>query len=114
MMKNIDKLSKMFKVLGDANRLRIVASIGRESRSVTEVINATGLSQTLVSFHLRALRNADIVRTKRDGPFIYYSLSEPALMDIVEDLSKRFNSKGSNMEAMNKTVPSRGLEKQRR
>jgi DNA-binding transcriptional ArsR family regulator len=83
-----EKLAKIFKVLGDPNRLNIVLSIGRDSRSVTEIIDATGLSQTLVSFHLKALRTAAIVQTERNGPFIYYSLTESSLMDILNDLAR--------------------------
>ena len=108
----IEKLAKIFKILGDTNRLNIVMSIGKESRSVTEIINITGLSQTLVSFHLRALRNAGIVKTKRDGPFIYYSLAEPVLMDIFDDLSQRINSGGLKMDKILETAPDKGLEKQ--
>lgn len=83
----VEQLSKILKVLGDTNRLGILISIGKDSLSVTEIINATGLSQTLVSFHLRALRAAGIVSTKRDGPFIYYSLTDNALLDILKSLS---------------------------
>ncbi|HSA77480.1 MAG TPA: hypothetical protein VLG72_01295, partial [Nitrospirota bacterium] len=39
-------------------------------------------------FHLKALRNASIVSTERNGPFIYYSLTEPSLMDILDDLAQ--------------------------
>lgn len=92
MVNGTEKLAKTFKALGDTNRLGIVLCIGKEALSVTEIINATGLSQTLVSFHLRALRDSEIVTTKRDGPFIYYSLSEPALLDILIGLSNSFNS----------------------
>lgn len=87
-----EKLAKIFKVLGDPNRLNIVLSIGRDSRSVTEIIDATGLSQTLVSFHLKALRTSAIVRTERNGPFIYYSLTESSLMDILDDLARAASS----------------------
>ena len=58
------KLAQFIKVLGDANRLAIIRAIGKNSLSVTEIINATNLSQTLVSFHLRALRNAEIVNKR--------------------------------------------------
>ena len=89
----IEKLARLLKVLGDTNRLGIVITIGINSRSVTELINMTGLSQTLVSFHLRALRDAEIVKTKREGPFIFYSLSNPSLIDIIDDLSKMINKR---------------------
>jgi DNA-binding transcriptional ArsR family regulator len=90
----VEKLAKILKVLGDPNRLGIVMSIGKDSCSVTEIINATRLSQTLVSFHLRALRNAQIVKTRRNGPFIYYSLSEPTLIDNLNELSQKIDSVG--------------------
>ena len=108
----IEKLVKVFKALGEPNRLGIVLSIGKDSRSVTEIINATGLSQTLVSFHLRTLRNAQIVKTKRNGPFIYYSLSEPTLIDILNDLSLPINSTGLISEEILDSVPNRLLKKQ--
>ena len=110
----IEKLARLLKVLGDTNRLGIVITIGINSRSVTELINMTGLSQTLVSFHLRALREADIVKTKREGPFIYYSLSNPSLIDIIDDLSKMINKKAPDMEKIFVTSASNGLAKQRR
>lgn len=88
----------MLKVLGDTNRLGIVMAIDKGSRSVTEIISSTGLSQTLVSFHLRALREAGIVKTKRDGPFIYYSLSDKTLINVLNDLSRMEYSKGEKRE----------------
>ena len=91
MRMEIEQLANIFKVLGESNRLAIVLSLGKNSCSVTEIINATGLSQTLVSFHLRTLRNSEIVKTNRSGPFIYYRLSEPALIDILGQISKKLN-----------------------
>jgi len=88
----VENLARSLKVLGDANRLGIIMSIGRGGRSVTEIIDATGLSQTLVSFHLRVLRDAEIVKTERNGPFIYYSLSEPSILDILSEFSKTINN----------------------
>ncbi|MBI5585553.1 MAG: winged helix-turn-helix transcriptional regulator [Deltaproteobacteria bacterium] len=87
----IEQLASIFKVLGESNRLAIVLALGKNSCSVTEIIKATGLSQTLVSFHLRTLRNSEIVKTNRNGPFIYYRLSEPAIIDILGQISKLFN-----------------------
>ena len=84
----VEKLARIFKALGDPNRLGIVHFIGKESRSVTEIINAMELPQTLVSFHLRTLREAGIVATRRSGPFINYSLSDPAIMDILVNLEE--------------------------
>ncbi|MHB8846089.1 MAG: ArsR/SmtB family transcription factor [Nitrospirota bacterium] len=109
-----DKIAKIFKVLGDPNRLNIVLSIGRESRSVTEIIDATELSQTLVSFHLKALRDAAIVRTERNGPFIYYSLTESSLMDILDDLARTAASIELIGTKISMTANGRGSDKRRR
>lgn len=82
------KLAQFIKVLGDANRLAIIHAIGKSSRSVTEIIKETGLSQTLVSFHLRTMREKGIVTTRRDGPFIYYSLTASELYDLIGEISR--------------------------
>lgn len=76
------------KVLGEANRLRILCELGLECRPVTDVIKATGLGQTNVSFHLRVLREAGFVRAERRGPFIYYCLADPELLRILHDLKQ--------------------------
>ena len=112
MTAGIGRLAKILKVLGDPNRLGILMSIGKDSRSVTEIITASGLSQTLVSFHLRTLRNAEIVKTKRNGPFIYYSLSEPGLIDILNDLSQTVNSTELLTEGILDSIPNRLMKKQ--
>ncbi|MNR02517.1 HTH-type transcriptional regulator NmtR [compost metagenome] len=76
------------KVLGEANRLRILCELGLECRPVTDVVNATGLGQTNVSFHLRVLREAGFVRAERRGPFIYYCLADPELLRVLHDLKQ--------------------------
>ena len=85
--KILDSLARLFKLLSDPNRIRILFVIGKEKISVSEIIAETSLSQTLVSFHLRPLRESGIVATERRGPFIYYSISEPVLVDLLISLS---------------------------
>ena len=87
---NMKKTAKYFKLLSDKNRLDILLSIDKKERSVTEIINMTGLSQTLVSFHLRALREARMVTTKRQGPFIYYSIASYGMIDLLWDFYSLF------------------------
>ena len=85
--KILDSLARLFKLLSDPNRIRILFVIGKEKKSVSEIITETSLSQTLVSFHLRPLRESGILATERKGPFIYYSVSEPVLIDLLISLS---------------------------
>ncbi len=85
--KMLESLARLFKLLSDPNRIRILFVIGKEKKSVSEIMGETSLSQTLVSFHLRPLRESGIVATERKGPFIYYSVSEPVLIDLLISLS---------------------------
>ena len=90
MIKNgkiLDSLARLFKLLSDSNRIRILFAIGKEKKSVSEIMSQTALSQTLVSFHLRPLRESGIVAAERQGPFIYYSAAEPVLIDLLLSLA---------------------------
>ncbi len=82
------QLIPALKVLGEPNRLRILCGLGLECRPVTDIINATGMGQTNVSFHLRVLREAGFVRAERRGPFIYYCLADAELLRILHDLTR--------------------------
>lgn len=82
---SVKALSEIFKLLAEPNRLKILCSLGLECRPVSDVVEATGLSQTNVSFHLRALREAGLVRPERRGPFVYYCLPDPTLLKLLDD-----------------------------
>lgn len=72
-------LQNFLQVLGDANRIRIISYIADEERSVSQIVENMGLSQPLVSHHLRVLREKNILHTRRQGPFIFYSLKDGRL-----------------------------------
>ena len=88
MTDEIEGLSEVFRLLGEPNRLRILLSLGLECRPVSAVIAATGLSQTNVSFHLRTLREAGLVRGEPHGPFVFYCLADPTLLSLIEDVGR--------------------------
>ena len=79
---------RFFKVLGDDSRLRILQALGTGERSVSEILGRTRLPQTLASFHLRILREAGVVAAERRGPFIYYRLGDPSLLNLLEACAK--------------------------
>lgn len=81
-------VERFFKVLGDDNRLRILQALAGGGRSVSEILERTGLPQTLASFHLRILREAGVLVTERRGPFIYYRLADPSLPNLLEACAK--------------------------
>ncbi len=77
-------VERLFKVLADESRLRILQALEDGERSVSEILERTALSQTLASFHLRTLREAGLVTTERRGPFVFYRLADPSLPNLLE------------------------------
>jgi DNA-binding transcriptional ArsR family regulator len=81
------RLALFCQVLGDTNRLRILRFLAGERRSVSEIVTAMGVSQPLASHHLRAMREQGILETKREGPFIFYTLCDPRLTEALSFLA---------------------------
>ena len=89
--KDINSLGKVLKILGEPNRLLIVTSLGLECRPVTDIIKDTGLSQTNVSFHLRVLRDAGLVRGQPCGSYVYYCLPDNQLRNVIDQFRNWVN-----------------------
>ena len=75
------------KSLSDENRLRIIVCVSNGKKSVSAIVEELGLSQPLVSHHLKELKRSLLVRIERNGPFIYYELVDPRILDIVRAIS---------------------------
>jgi DNA-binding transcriptional ArsR family regulator len=75
------------KSLSDENRLRILLCVSHGKKSVSSIVEELGLSQPLVSHHLRELKRSLLVRIERSGPFIYYELSDARILDVIGLLS---------------------------
>jgi DNA-binding transcriptional ArsR family regulator len=75
-------LKVFHKALADVTRLRIVQLLASRPRTVNELIIAIGLSQPLVSWHLRRLRNAGIVTTRRNGREVLCTLEREVIAGV--------------------------------
>ena len=71
--------AQRFRALGDETRLRLLELLTTGEQTVGDLMDATGLGQSLVSHHLRALRQAGLVATRRDGRWVHYTISPAAL-----------------------------------
>ena len=69
-------LSDLFKLFGDSTRLRILWTLKGNEMCVDAISAAIGVSVSAVSHQLKALKNANLVRSRRDGKWIYYSLCD--------------------------------------
>jgi ArsR family transcriptional regulator len=68
-----------FRALGDETRLRILEHLVAGERSVSDLMILVDVGQSLMSHHLRILREAGLVMDRREGRWIHYATAEPAL-----------------------------------
>jgi ArsR family transcriptional regulator len=70
------RLAETFAALADSTRLRIVEALSEEELCVCDISAALNLSQSATSHHLRTLRNLRLVKHRRAGRLVYYSLDD--------------------------------------
>ncbi|MBI2267765.1 MAG: winged helix-turn-helix transcriptional regulator [Armatimonadetes bacterium] len=68
----LEEMAELFKILSDTTRLRIIERLTLHCQSVTAIASQTGLSQPLVSHHLRLLKDKGLALAERRGLFTYY------------------------------------------
>ena len=79
------KTAELFKALATPSRLQILLILSQGPASVTHLVEETGLSQPLVSQHLKMLRGIDLVRVDRHGRHADYSLSDDHVSHVIAD-----------------------------
>ena len=72
----LDRLALTYKVLGDPNRLKIVMALRNVEMCVCDLAAFTGLTDSAVSHQLRRLKDLALVKNRREGQIIYYSLDD--------------------------------------
>lgn len=75
-------ITRQFRALSDENRLRIVDLLRGGERCVCELTDSLDLGQSLLSFHLKTLKDAGLVSDRREGRWAYYSLNREAFAQI--------------------------------
>lgn len=76
---DLARLARVFHALSDETRLALVAMLRNGERCVCDLTEAFGTGQSRLSFHLKALKEAGLVRDRRDGRWVYYSMVPGAL-----------------------------------
>lgn len=82
---SIEYLARIFKALGDPSRLKIVYVLYKSPLCVCDIANALDLSQSSVSHHLRILRDLNLVKFKREGKLLIYSLDDEHVFKLMEE-----------------------------
>ncbi len=79
----MDTLLPIFKALSDETRLKILSLLSKSELCVCDIAETLQMTQPNISFHLSMLREAGLIKDKKDGRWIHYSLDD-------SDLFKRF------------------------
>ena len=74
--KEFANLAKFLRVIGENNRLRILCLLKKEERCVCEIEDYLGLPQNLVSTHLKALKDMNLVESRQEWKKVYYSVNK--------------------------------------
>ena len=80
----LTELSDLFQLLSDANRIRILYALSREEVCVCDLSALLGMSDSAVSHQLRLLRALRLVKSRKDGRTVYYSLSDDHVTRLLE------------------------------
>ncbi|MGI6508990.1 MAG: ArsR/SmtB family transcription factor [Erysipelotrichaceae bacterium] len=76
-------LADLFKLFGDSTRIRILYTLYEEELSVGEIAEQLGMTISAVSHQLRVLKQGKLVKSKREGKQIYYSLDDDHVKTII-------------------------------
>ena len=76
-------LTELFRVFGDSTRMRILYALFTAELCVCDIAALLGLSQSAVSHQLRALKNVRLVKPRREGKTVFYSLSDSHVQTII-------------------------------
>ena len=87
-------LAELFKVFGDSTRIRILYALFERELCVCDIAGILGLTQTAVSHQLRVLKTNKLVKARRDGKVVFYSLDDDHIHSIlgmgIQHLSEEF------------------------
>ena len=82
----LEGMEQFFKVLGDSTRLRILHALLAGELCVCDLSETLSMSVSAVSHQLAVLKSARLVRNRRDGKVVYYSLSDDHVTSLLESM----------------------------
>lgn len=84
---SVIKKAKFFKALSDTTRLRILGLLTLREMCVCEVMVALDLTQPTASHHLRILENVGLVKDRKEGKWVFYSIAKPEVLEGMRKLA---------------------------
>ena len=80
----IFELADFYKIFGDTTRVKILCALDKSELCVCDVSSLLNMTISAVSHQLKILREANLVKTRRDGKVVYYSLLDEHVKEIIE------------------------------
>ena len=77
------EMAELFKLFGDSSRIRILCVLFDKELCVDELAETLGMTQSAVSHQLRVLKSGRLVKGRREGKYIYYSLADDHVVSII-------------------------------
>ena len=78
------ELTELFRILGDSTRIRILYVLFASEMCVCDLAALLGMTQSAISHQLRALKNARLVKSRREGKTVFYSLADGHVRTIID------------------------------
>lgn len=82
-----------FKLFSNENRLKIIDSLSKQSLSVSEIVEETGLSQSLVSQQLKIMKDARVLENEKRGKSVNYSIKDNHILHLCQDVFEHLSEK---------------------
>lgn len=81
-------IAELFKAFGDSTRVRILCALFESELCVCDIAEVLGMNQSAISHQLRILKQAGLVRNRRDGKTIFYSLADSHIRTIFNQVAE--------------------------
>lgn len=88
---DISVLSDTFKILSDDTRIKIICALVNNELCVCDICEVVGLGQSAISHQLRVLRAANLVKYRRDGKLVYYSLDDHHVLNCITQIMEHIH-----------------------
>ncbi len=96
----VERIAERFRVLGEPMRIRLLEAMLDGEKSVKELQELTGASQQNVSQHLGVLLRARIVERRKEGNFSLYSIADPVVWALCEQVSAGLREEVERLESL--------------
>ena len=80
---NLYELAEFFKIFGDSTRIKVICALSKEELCVCDIANIVNNTQSAISHQLRILRQMKIVKCRKKGKIVYYSLDDEHVENIL-------------------------------